>query len=433
MATTEQRMTVFAALLLVGAAPLLSFPQLVPPPMREVIVAAGTIAACAVAVALLLTTSRIGWIVGVLAIAVACGWWRAGGSDVSLSHFGSVGVGLLAMAVVSCWCRSEMRLTVIAMLVLAGGAAIVALGLVATATPYPKLIRPDELTLSLPHPKLGLPGLPANGFVDSNALGGTALMIAPLAAALVCSPRRTGSCLWPWVNVVALAAACVTAFVIYATQSRSVWLSAWATLFAFSVRVGTNWKGRGVALGVLAVVSTAIITGLWWSSRDAYARAIDPDAADRLTQTRHSADYRIDIMKQGVEQLKRSPLFGIGLNRFRQTYVPPADNPQVDVAHAHNILLQTALDAGLIGAAAYLGLMCVLLACADKAAHGPVVAAAYVSAGAGLSLLAAQAFGLGDAIPLGAKVGIFQWLAAGLIVAGWRMQHAAQQEGARWS
>ena len=37
--------------------------------------------------------------------------------------------------------------------------------------------------------------------------------------------------------------------------------------------------------------------------------------------------------------------------------------------------------------------------------------------GSGLALVAVTLFGLADAVPLGAKIGILQWAAAGLILA----------------
>ena len=91
-----------------------------------------------------------------------------------------------------------------------------------------------------------------------------------------------------------------------------------------------------------------------------------------------------------------------------------------DVAHVHNIFLQTALDLGLFGLMAYVGLLVMLLVRADQASRGPSAFAGRTAAGAGLSLVVVHVFGLGDAISLGAKVGVFQWLAAGLVLAAWQ-------------
>jgi len=45
-----------------------------------------------------------------------------------------------------------------------------------------------------------------------------------------------------------------------------------------------------------------------------------------------------------------------------------------------------------------------------------------VGIAAGLSLLSVHIFGLLDAVALGTKVGILQWLACGLVLAAWRLQ-----------
>ena len=100
-----------------------------------------------------------------------------------------------------------------------------------------------------------------------------------------------------------------------------------------------------------------------------------------------------------------------------------------DIAHAHNILLQTALDIGLVGLAAYVGLLALLLVRADQAARGDNRFAARVAAGAGLSLIGVHLFGLGDAVSLGAKVGLFQWIAAGLVLGAAAVQARGASDG----
>ena len=94
-------------------------------------------------------------------------------------------------------------------------------------------------------------------------------------------------------------------------------------------------------------------------------------------------------------------------------------------------LLATALDLGLIGLFAYLSLMGYLLLRADEAARGPNALASRVAAGAGLALIGIHFFGVGDAVSLGAKVGLFQWLASGLILAAWQLQQSVSMGNPR--
>jgi hypothetical protein len=46
-------------------------------------------------------------------------------------------------------------------------------------------------------------------------------------------------------------------------------------------------------------------------------------------------------------------------------------------------------------------------------APGPSALARHVAAGAGLSIVGIHFFGLADAVALGAKVGLFQWISPG--------------------
>jgi O-antigen ligase len=112
----------------------------------------------------------------------------------------------------------------------------------------------------------------------------------------------------------------------------------------------------------------------------------------------------------------------MGMNAFRRVmpvlYPTSLTAPGVDVAHAHNHLLQAALDLGIPGLIAYLAiwlLVGVLLTRVyrrgDEATHRTV------ASGLGVGLIAHFVFSLTDAIPLGAKVGVLFWLTLALVVA----------------
>jgi putative inorganic carbon (HCO3(-)) transporter len=164
---------------------------------------------------------------------------------------------------------------------------------------------------------------------------------------------------------------------------------------------------------LLVVVSLSIVAArvpLAKSSSLATAR-------DSIAQT---AALRQAIWHDAVDRIREAPWFGIGINQFHKVpYTYATIGPTV-VPHAHNIGLQMALDVGLTGAIAYFALMVGVLAIAVRIARGGHLVAPLV-AGAGLSLIAAHAFGIGDAIAMGAKVGIVEWLCVGLVLAGARL------------
>jgi O-antigen ligase len=140
-----------------------------------------------------------------------------------------------------------------------------------------------------------------------------------------------------------------------------------------------------------------------------------------------SARGRTQIMGQAVDRWRQSPWIGIGLNEFRHVYTPRAgDLPQgADVAHAHNFFLQTALDIGLVGSAAYWSILALLWVRASQAAKGTSRMAWAAATGGAFSLIGVTLFGLTDAVTLGAKVGTLQWIAGGLILAAWHLRNDA--------
>jgi O-antigen ligase len=87
-------------------------------------------------------------------------------------------------------------------------------------------------------------------------------------------------------------------------------------------------------------------------------------------------------------------------------------------AHAHNQLIHTAAELGIPGLAAYLailigaGWMCLNVSKRARAAWMRDAAR-----GLGAGQLAFLIFGMGDAIPLGGKNGVFFWVSLALIAA----------------
>jgi O-antigen ligase len=94
-----------------------------------------------------------------------------------------------------------------------------------------------------------------------------------------------------------------------------------------------------------------------------------------------------------------------------------------DIAHAHNTFLETALAAGLPGLAAYIAILAVATMMCWRVAAGRDPWKGALALGLWSSLVAVHTFGLIDAIPLGAKVGLFLWWNLGLIAAVSTLAH----------
>ena len=139
-----------------------------------------------------------------------------------------------------------------------------------------------------------------------------------------------------------------------------------------------------------------------------------------LGSANRSIENRRDIWGAGLGALRESPWFGIGFNAFRHEIAVVQGRPRWP--HAHNILLQTMLDTGLFGALVYVVLLCTLLWGAYRVSRGTGSVRRLVAPGAALALIGIHVFGIVDAIALGAKVGMFQWFAAGLVVSAMRLE-----------
>jgi putative inorganic carbon (hco3(-)) transporter len=121
------------------------------------------------------------------------------------------------------------------------------------------------------------------------------------------------------------------------------------------------------------------------------------------------------------------PFTGTGLGTFRQVVrrlYPLNVSPTYDIAHAHNIFLQTALDVGIPGLIAYLSLLLIAAALSWKIAQRDKTLRPF-ALGILASFAALHIYGLTDALALGSKTGLSFWVALGLLTAMFRLTQPA--------
>lgn len=340
------------------------------------------------------------------------------GIDVSdqpetLNHFAGFALGLFAMGTVAVWGRTRERFALVVLAFVVCGAAVVAIG-VPSALPVHNAKAIFEKAPATTEPPRALPmsGLHSRTSVNRNPLAAVAMMVLPVAAAAVAGSRLAGSGLRVLLQVVGLLAALWTLAVVVMMQSRSVWLAAACVAWLMTRRFLKPAVWWSVVFAVLLGIP-AVAYALWGDH-------------PRVVELMVSAQTRVDIWERGLAALRTSPWTGIGFDYFRHSgYAPVPVWPDLVVGHphAHNIFLQTALDVGLIGLAAYVALTgFVLQRACDLARGGGDRWVRSVGIAAGFSLLSVHIFGLLDAVALGTKVGIFQWLACGLVLAACRLQ-----------
>lgn len=278
----------------------------------------------------------------------------------------------------------------------AAGAALALIGLLGTKW-IDKVSLLRAVTSHIPALIRGVPGQ-AEGF-QPNAIAGVLVMFLPLQFALcIAAPaRRT------------LHAACfaITFVTLLLTQSRGGYLSLIAGVIAWLL-----WSGRRTRRWTLAFLVAAALIAVPLRTR------IAPMLTEHVgSGIASDVPSRIELWSRALRAIGDFPLTGLGMNSFRRVmpamypvYLIP---PEIDIAHAHNHLLQAALDLGLPGLVAYLALW---LGAAALLVRAYRRSSKLLVGGLAAGMVAYFAFGTADAIALGAKVGIFFWIALALIV-----------------
>lgn len=394
---------------------------MVPATVRSPVVLLIALAALGWSLHLMRNAGAIGWSLRVFVLAVVASWALNPRDLAGLRHFAGIALGILLMAGVATWATTSIRLARSAILIAILGLAILLVGLATTSITRAKMLigaRPIEtgsLFPWLPERQLPLPGLEGTaGRVNPNALAGVALMLLPVCTGIAVASRLAPHHGWLLLTVGLVTTTAATA-ILGLTRSRTALLATGLTI----VILALFWRrGRWWLVGLIVAV------GLAAGATAMRSRSVSPEMyAQGVEFMRTTARVRFLLWQEGMRQLRERPLLGIGISQFRTLTPEPGLQLVTDrtltVAHAHNIFLQVALDVGLIGLSGYLVLFGTVVLVAKRAACERSMAAT-IAAGAGLSLVAVHLFGINDAIALGAKVGGFQWLCAGLVLANCR-------------
>ena len=143
---------------------------------------------------------------------------------------------------------------------------------------------------------------------------------------------------------------------------------------------------------------------------------------------------RLEIWPRAIQMVHDTPYTGVGLNTFPwvmdRFYPGFALGPE---PHAHNFLLQTAVDFGLPGLVALLWLgAAVSLTLVDAYHAAPDARIRVVTLAVGAGLLAFLLYGTMDAVTLGAKPGLALWGSLALAVALGKAAPGAHRPGTSW-
>lgn len=278
----------------------------------------------------------------------------------------------------------------------------------------------------IPHAIFGRTAGTASSAVHPNQLAGLLVPFVPLAAACWLWPRASSDDrrrMPRRVRVLAALSLAAMLPVLVLAQSRGAWAAlgaglAWLAWQRYGIdRPATGGRGARARWIAAAAVAAVVVVGAIAAGRGSAPGSLDASA--RLALWRASAQLAVE-----------HPLRGIGLHQFALRYgQDPAAGGYVyqGYAHAHNQLLQAALDYGLPGLAAVAGLYAALAVGYRRArrhTRGTPVDALVVGSAAGL--MAHALHGLVDAVAIGAKPGFVVWALVGLLA-------GARACGRRWA
>jgi putative inorganic carbon (HCO3(-)) transporter len=309
------------------------------------------------------------------------------------------------------------------------GMGVALVGLVATRWFSNKLTFLDAVTSQLPVRLTGLAG--AEEGIQPNELAGALVWVVPVVVmglvALAAGPKwlssrsgrgkvRAGS-LVGWAALLSVTVMLCGVLVVLA-QSRGGYLAlAMAGAVILVMLAGGKWRRMVVGLlGVVIFVGGVVVSQVGMQA--VVDQVVDNLPVGNAAVSLGTMNGRVEIWKRAVWAIQDAPLTGMGMNVFRKAIYliyPMFQLPaSYDVAHAHNELLQAALDLGIPGLVGFLAIYVgtVGMLARTMQAGGTMRLLALGLLG---GLLAHFIFGMTDAVALGAKPGFLFWWLLGMV------------------
>ena len=303
------------------------------------------------------------------------------------------------------------------------GLLVTAVGVVSVRWPEKVPFVSRWVDVALPSTMVQLPGGPESG-VSANQLAGMLVFYLPLPLSHLLAWRFQDG---RWVRrLPALFAFGSIGLLTSLTQSRSGWIGSVLGTGLLLVLWGavlppsrTRWVLWGICvLGALGMVAGGFAIG----PERLQALWEEPQGMTALGNL-GTLGFRQEVWRWAVTAVQDFFFTGCGLGTFREVVrllYPLNVSPSYDIAHAHNIFLQVALDTGIPGLIAYLALLGVASAVGIRVARRDV-ASRPLALGLLGGLGAFHLYGMLDALAPGSKPALVFWYALGLLSALVRM------------
>ncbi len=289
----------------------------------------------------------------------------------------------------------------------------------------------SDLIVQFPQAQIILPEASRQG-VHTNQLAGTLLFYVPFFTSVMLGfvllrPSRMLFLLYLFLFISTLA-------LLLLTQSRTGWIAAAGSMFCLTLMwwytVKENRRLRRV-LGVTTMVMAGIGISLLLFIGPARLQAVweDPNQ-ESLIGNLGTIAFRQEVWTWTLSAISDFPFTGIGLGSFQaviRRFYPVNVAPGFDIAHAHNLYLQIAVDTGVPGFIFYLALIGLIFFAGLQVARKSIGLRPYVLGLLG-SLAAFHIFGLFDTLALGSKPHLIFWVIFSLITAMHRLQQTRLQD-----
>lgn len=285
------------------------------------------------------------------------------------------------------------------------------------------MLKIEVLAKLAPVQRIILPGSTSDA-VHPNLLAGTICLFLPLLISALVGQRPSHYGRLTWFTL--LLFALFTLAILVLTQSRSGWFGLLAGIISLLV----GWaillppsRIRRVLRWLLFMLAFAALVAIIWVGPQRIQQLwIDPPR-ETVIGTLSTLNYRRELWPWGLAAVSDFPLTGTGLGTFREVVFrlyPIELTTAQDVGHAHNVLLQIALDFGLPGLISYLAMILLAGGLAWRVAWGDV-GLRPIALGIFACLVAFHFYGLADTVAMGAKPSLLFWLLLALTTATHRV------------
>ena len=243
---------------------------------------------------------------------------------------------------------------------------------------------------------------------NATYLSGYIILLFPVLLAFALSePKRT------WTRLFLLALLCGLAFLLFITSTRSSVVGFFVSLLVVGMLL-KGVRGKAIAWGTGALLLVAL--GVWFT----------PHLAERVEASFHNDPTstfarRMYFWQAGYNAWKTAPFFGHGIGSYEEVmleYRSPeywVVKSEDIVPHAHNDIIETAVDLGGVGVAIYLSILGVVFLFGLRAGPNEKKRDKLVRAGLLCSLLAILIDNLTNVSLRIVPVGATTWLLLGVL------------------